>query len=101
MFETVTAFACGAATIEIARIAAVRIRKRLQTWRPRARTAVLPPADPRNEAQAILEMCGWNFLKAYDWAGTMMGLDQEHCDFWMRVCQCIEIFEAGRERSAA
>ncbi len=59
------------------------------------------PPDARGEALAVLELCSWDFVAAYDWAATMITNDSEWANFWVEVAHCIEIFEAGKKGVAA
>jgi len=98
-----TAYTAGAATAVIAMLAGAKIRTALQHREPLSHTPKPAPvragilnehADPRAEAQAILEISNWNFADAYSWTRAMMRDDVT--GYWYQVAECIEIFQAGK-----
>lgn len=121
-------FLCGGVAFELLRIAATRAGEswrhihrtpptppvdrrqmldRLESWlsdkpNPAPRTAAVTfHPDPRGEALAILQICDWDFTRAFNMTDEMIGQDVDNRDFWHRVRGCIEIFQAGREDVAA
>lgn len=94
------AFLCGAGSMVILQATTDYRRQQQKNRRPTPTDRVRMP-DPRQEARAILEICNWDFAQAFDWAYTIMGEDHPNADYWLRVKECIEIFQAGRQDIAA
>lgn len=96
----VEAFTSGALFVTIVRAALERARDSWEKCRPPAPTAEVK-TDPRGEAQAILEITAWNFAAAFDLVAGRIISGDGNADFWLRVADCLEIFQAGRELEAS
>ena len=94
------AFVSGIGFATLIRAAIDQARDSWTRRRPPAPHSSFNP-DPRGEAKAILEITNWNFEEAFNLVAGRITAGEGSQDFWIKVAQCLEIFQAGREVEAA